>query len=96
MFRFRWGKFTGRTLEHVMLREASVWAWLENWAENKPNLEPMLREFRGRRRKLSRAPIHAKCSEETRKRTAKWLTLPIDQSGNYWASPYFWCDKHDP
>ncbi len=94
MYRFMTGQYAGKSLEEVLLREARVWSWLDSWTEDKPKLKPLRDEFDRLREKLLQAPLSVRCRQC--RTTAKWMTLPIDNKGEYLALPYFWCDEHEP
>ena len=96
MYRFKFGKFRGKTMEQVLLRYAPDLYQMASWARDKPHLRPLLNEFRRLRQKLGETPILVHCSQPGCKRTPQQMTLPLGPDRYYLPAPYFWCRKHGP
>lgn len=96
MYRFKSGQFKNMQIECVMLRYAPALYRLVDWAEDKPHLARIVRDFNRLRAALRRAPVRVACAGRNCKRQPKWMTLPLDYNNDLLPSPYFWCDKHDP
>lgn len=96
MYRFKTGKFAGKSMEQVMLRNAPDLYEIAGWATDKPQLDSLLREFNHLRRALQEAPIVVSCAKSGCKRHPETMTLPIGPDRYYWPAPYFWCRKHEP
>ena len=79
-----------------MLRDAPHLYRLAAVSKDKPERAQMLKEFNLLRSKLGRARIFVRCGAEGCGRTARWMTLPVDKKGRFWASAYYWCDEHEP
>jgi hypothetical protein len=94
-YRFKTGKFAGKTMEQVMLRSTPDLYRLVEWARDKPQLSHLIKEFEGLRTKLRDAPIVAHCSGGCKRRPTR-MTLPLGHDHYYWPDPYFWCRKHEP
>jgi hypothetical protein len=101
MYKFKAGKFAGKTMEHVMLHSAprlyGVAAWAKEKVPDKPWLRPLLREFNRLRRLLWRAPVKVTCDERNCKRRASMMSFHlygVENTLTFGAS--FWCDKHGP
>lgn len=95
-YRFKHGKFAGKTMEQVMLRRAPDLYRVAAWAEAEGILPKMLKHFALVRQKLEHATVHAHCSDPRCGRKAKSLTLPSFYRGGWLPRPYYWCDKHGP
>lgn len=97
MYRFKHGKFAGRTMEHVMLRSAPRLYSMAAWAANKPHLQPLVREFDRLRRALRQAAVKVECQESSCVRQPKSMTFALDWVENYLRpGPRYWCDRHGP
>ena len=96
MYRFKSGKFAGKTMEEAMLRNPSELYHLIAWAERESILPKMQRRFQQLRKRLMRARSTEKCQHSGCKRRAKWLTLPYAYGLGLLPQPYYWCDRHDP
>ena len=95
-YRFKTGKFAGKTMEHVMLRYASDLYWTVGWARDQPHLRRLVNEFDYLREKLSNARIMVRCSKHGCERTPIRMTLPLTPDSIYLPAPFFWCRKHEP
>jgi hypothetical protein len=95
VYRFKSGKFEGKTMELVMLRYGPDLYWRVGWARDKPHLWRMVRGFEQLRTQLSHGPIVVHCAESGCRRTPNRMTLPLGYDGYYWPDPTFWCRKHD-
>jgi hypothetical protein len=79
-----------------MLRDAPYLYRLAAVSADDAERKTMLAEFDRLRLMLRRARIHGNCYKDGCAKRAKWMTLPIDQAGRYWASPHYWCNDHGP
>jgi hypothetical protein len=95
-YRFKNGKFKGKTMEHVMLRYAPDLYSRANWARDQAHLSRLVRSFDNLREKLQDAPIVVHCAEHGCKRTPTTMTLPVGYDHYYWPDPSYWCRKHGP
>jgi hypothetical protein len=96
MYRFKSGKFAGKTMEQVILRNPSALYDRVEWAENEQILPKMRSPFDQLRKNLKRARSVRKCQGPDCKRRAKWLTLPYSYGLDLLPQPYYWCDRHGP
>jgi hypothetical protein len=100
-YRFKSGKFAGKTMEQVILRNAprlyQIAAWARKEVAEKPRLRPLLREFDRLRELLRDAPVSVRCLPKGCKREPRWVTFALDWAEHYLRpGPDFWCDKHGP
>jgi hypothetical protein len=67
MYRFKSGKFEGRTMEQVMLRSAPRLYPVADWARrelaNKPQLHALVDEFDRLRKPLLHAQVSVRCTK---------------------------------
>jgi hypothetical protein len=98
MHTFGSGQFAGLTVEQAMLRDAPTLYRLMQWAreEGIRGLANALRDFDALRQKLRNAAIKVNCDRTGCGATARSLTFPIDQKGEYGLPPDYWCREHDP
>lgn len=88
-------------MEQVMLRSAPRLYWTAAWAKeevaNKPNLRPLLQEFKRLRHLLRDAPVAVACRRGNCRRRACRMTFILDWVDKF-ARPdaSFWCHKHGP
>jgi hypothetical protein len=101
MYRFRSGKFAGRTVEHVILRSAPRLYAMMRWAKaelrNKPHLRPLVEECSRLQVTFQNAQISARCANQGCRRRTRWMTFLTDWAEQYLRlGPRYWCDKHGP
>ena len=101
MYRFRSGKFAGRTVEHVMLRSAPRLYAMMRWAKaelrNKPHLRLLVEECSRLQVTFQSAQISVRCANQGCRRRARWMTFLTDWTEHYLRlGPKYWCDKHGP
>lgn len=96
MWRFKSGRYAGKTIEQVLLRNPAWLYRLIDWAERESILPKMQSYFGHLRKKLMRARSVEKCDEPDCNRHAKWLTLPHSHPIGWLPQPYYWCDRHGP
>jgi hypothetical protein len=96
MYRFKSGKFAGKTMEQVLLRKPVGLYRLIEWAKKESILPKMQRHFEQLRKKLRRARSVEQCHEPGCKWRTKWLTLPHSYPVGWLPEPYYWCDEHGP
>jgi len=96
MYIFKTGKFAGKTMEEVILRNPTALYRRIAWAARESILPKMQRRFEQLRKKLRQARNVEKCHDPGCKRGAKWLTLPHSYPVGWLPQPYYWCDRHGP
>jgi hypothetical protein len=93
--------FPGKTMEHAMLRSAPRLYRVADWAKravsDKPNLRPLLEEFRRLRKLLWCASVAVTCQRNKCKRTVRYMSFAPDWVEGYLRpGAHFWCRKHEP
>jgi hypothetical protein len=95
-YRMTFGKYQGKTMEEVFLRNPSWLYGIVKWAENKSIYPEMQSHFEKLRKRLMRARSIERCRDSGCKRRAKWLTLPYSHGLGLLPQPYYWCDEYGP
>jgi hypothetical protein len=83
-------------MEEVILRDPSWLYRLVMVAEKKSLYPEMLIYFEKLRKQLMYARSEENCYHGGCKRGTKWLTLAHSYGSDWFAEPYYWCDKHEP
>src|SRR5437867_10896433 len=92
LWEFKSGKYAGKTIEEVFLRDAPHLYRLKA-AQKTGDIVDAVNELRKR---LSRKKTVVGCRENRCRRPAQYVTFPVDKHGRYWSSAYWWCDRHEP
>ena len=89
LHRFKSGKYTGKTVEEVFLRDAPHLYRLKA-AQKTGRIVDAIDKLRA---KLRRRKIIVRCEECGK--PAPYMTFPVER-GTYWNGAYWWCDRDKP
>jgi hypothetical protein len=101
MYKFKSGKFEGKTMELAILRSAPRLYWtmarLKEKVNDQPRLEPLLQEFKRLRRLLRDAPVRVGCQRKNCKRPVTRMSFQLDAVDlSLLPGALYWCHRHDP
>ena len=98
MYRFKFGKFKGKTMEQAILKNAPgmyrIAKWAERHLDTKPYLRPLVEKFHQMELLLARADIRKRCYAPQCNKRAQWITADEGFSGRHVYE--FWCNRHKP